>query len=73
MEKKFYTVQEVADMFGFGPRAIRELITDGLLEAVKFRTEYRITSDHIENYIKKNSTKSQTKLNTTEDDPNKHE
>jgi excisionase family DNA binding protein len=70
MEKKFYTVQEVGDMFGFKPRMIRDLIADGLLEAVRFRTEYRITPEAIEDYIKRNSTKSEQQKITSEEDPN---
>jgi excisionase family DNA binding protein len=73
MDKKFYTVQEVADMFGFKARTIRDLITDGLLEAVKFRTEYRITPQQIENYIKENTTKGQTKIISAEEDPTSNE
>lgn len=72
MEKRFYTVDEVAELFGFKPRTIREFISSGLLEAVKFRTEYRITSEAIEEYIRQNSTKRNQKSDATEDDPTNH-
>lgn len=69
MERKFYTVQEVSEMLGFTPRTIREFITSGMIEAVKFRTEYRITSEAIDEYTKQNSTKRDHGLSTAEDDP----
>ncbi len=72
MEKRFYTVQEVAEMTGFKPRTIREFISSGLLEAVKFRTEYRITQEAIDEYVKRNSTRRDHELNTTEGDPTNH-
>ena len=72
MEKRFYTVNEVAEMTGFHPKTIREFISTGLIEAVRFRTEYRITQEAIEDYIKRNSTKRDQNLDTAEVDPTNH-
>ena len=74
MEKNFYTVDEVAEMLGFTPKLIRRLITDGILEAVKIRSIYRITPEQIETFVKNNTTKpaqrTDQELIMSEEDPN---
>ncbi len=66
--KKFYTIEEVAEILGFKAKTIRKFVTDGILEAVKFPREYRITQEQIDNYVKKNTTGQQNI--TAEEDPN---
>ncbi len=60
---KYYTTEEVGELWGFKARYIRQLITTKKLKAVKFGTEYRVTQEQLDAYIKEN---------TTEDDPNLH-
>lgn len=67
---KYYTVEQVGEMLGFSAKTIRRYIKDGSLEAVRFRTEYRITQKNLDDYMEKFSTKNdQTKLDTAEGDP----
>ncbi len=42
MADQYYTVQEVAEIFGFSDRTIRNWIKEGLLRAIQVRREYRI-------------------------------
>ena len=69
--KKFYTLEEVADILGFKTKTIRGFVSSGILEAVKFPREYRVTPEQIENYVKKNTTGQ--KNITAEDVPTNNE
>ncbi|NLW49207.1 MAG: helix-turn-helix domain-containing protein [Firmicutes bacterium] len=60
---KFYTTDEVAEMWGFNKKFVLRMIKEGNLAAVKMGTEYRITDEQIEDYVKRNTVNTtQTKL-----------
>ena len=70
---KYYTVDEVAKILGFAAKTIRRYIIDGSLEALQFRTEYRISQDALDEFTKSLSTRRDHKISATEDDPNNNE
>ena len=51
--KRYYTVGEVAELFGVPTRVIRQLIKEGKLKSFKVGTATRITESMIEEYVKK--------------------
>jgi len=69
---KYYTIEELSELWGFKPNFIRNLIKKRELGAVKFGVEYRITQEQIDQYIADNSITVQKTI-TAEDDPNNHE
>lgn len=68
---KFYKVDEVAEMWGFNKKFVWRMIKEGNLAAVKMGTEYRITDEQIEDYVKRNTVNNSQKT-LTEEEP-KHD
>ncbi len=48
---KFYTTEEVAEMLKLNVRTVRAMINQKRLRAVKIGNEYRITDDHLRQFI----------------------
>jgi len=48
---KFYTTEEVAEMLKLNVRTIRAMINQKRLRAVKIGNEYRVTDDHLRQFI----------------------
>jgi excisionase family DNA binding protein len=48
---KFYTTEEVADMLKLNVRTVRAMINQKRLRAVKIGNEYRVTDDHLRQFI----------------------
>lgn len=53
----FYTTDEVAQILKIPVRLVRKLIREGHLNAVKVGREYRVTSDHLRQFVKEKSRK----------------
>jgi excisionase family DNA binding protein len=51
-DKKYLTVQEVADRLGMSYKTIYSLAQQGLIRSYKFGRLVRISSDDLEDYIK---------------------
>lgn len=52
----YHTVLDVAEMLNVHPRTIRLLIQKGELIAVKISSEYRVSDEDLQDFIKKNRT-----------------
>jgi len=52
---KYHTVKEVAEIFSIARSKVYELIYSGEIGFLKIGGTYRISENHLENYIKKNS------------------
>ena len=48
---KFYTTEEVAEMLKLNVRTVRAMINQKRLRAVKIGNEYRVTDDHLRQFI----------------------
>jgi len=48
---KFYTTEEVAKMLKLNVRTVRAMINQKRLRAVKIGNEYRVTDDHLRQFI----------------------
>jgi excisionase family DNA binding protein len=48
---KFYTTEEVAEMLKLNVRTVRAMINQKRLRAVKIGNEYRVTEDHLRQFI----------------------
>jgi len=53
----FYTTDEIAQILKIPVRLVRKLIREGHLNAVKVGREYRVTSDHLRQFVKEKSRK----------------
>lgn len=53
---KFYTTQEVADLLHLNVKTVRAMINQKRLRAVKIGNEYRVTDDHIRQFVEENQT-----------------
>ena len=51
----FYTIKDVAKMLQVHSETIRRYVLSGKLEAFKAGGEWRITDQHIKNFIEKNT------------------
>lgn len=49
---KFYTIQELADLFNLDYMTVYKRVVDGRIQAVKFGTQWRISEDEV-NKIKR--------------------
>ena len=56
-DRKFYSVEKVAEILDVSVRTVRRLISDGELEAIKVRKSVRISDDHLDNYVNKGNRK----------------
>ena len=73
MEKKFYSVVEIAEMTGLKTRTIRDIIMSGAMNGIKFGGEYRVAIKEFEDYMVRNSTRKDKQLIASEDTPNREE
>ena len=48
---KFYTTEEVAEMLKLNVRTVRAMINQKRLRAVKIGNAYRVTADHLRQFI----------------------
>ncbi|MDH7594350.1 MAG: helix-turn-helix domain-containing protein [Methanomicrobiales archaeon] len=48
---KFYTTEEVAEMLKLNVRTVRAMINQKRLRALKIGNEYRVTDDHLRQFI----------------------
>ena len=48
---KFYTTEEVAEMLKLNVRTVLAMINKKRLRAVKIGNEYRVTDDHLRQFI----------------------
>ena len=62
MLMKFYKIDELAELMGFTGKFIRNQIKEKKLSAVKIGSEYRITQEQLDEYIRKNTTTTQDTL-----------
>jgi excisionase family DNA binding protein len=53
---KFYTTEEVAEMLKLNVRTVRAMINQKRLRAVKIGNEYRVTDDHLRQFVEENQT-----------------
>ncbi len=53
---KFYTTQEVAELLHLNVKTVRAMINKKRLHAVKIGNEYRVTDEHIRQFIEENQT-----------------
>jgi len=53
---KFYTTEEVAEMLKLNVRTVRAMINQKRLRAVKIGNEYRVTDDHLRQFIEEYQT-----------------
>lgn len=56
-DKKYYTVQEVADLLKLHWQSVLTYIKNGELEAVKLGKGYRISQKALDSFIAKRTTK----------------
>jgi excisionase family DNA binding protein len=56
-DKKYYTVQEVADLLKLHWQSVLTYIKNGDLEAVKLGKGYRISQQALDSFIAKRTTK----------------
>lgn len=56
-DKKYYTVQEVADLLKLHWQSVLTYIKNGDLEAVKLGKGYRISQQALDSFITKRTTK----------------
>ena len=56
-DKKYYTVQEVADLLKLHWQSVLTYIKNGELEAVKLGKGYRISQQALDTFIAKRTTK----------------
>lgn len=54
-EIKLLNIKEVACILGYNEEYLRRLARQGKIESYKVGREFRFTSEHISNYIKKGS------------------
>lgn len=54
LDGKFYSVKEVAEMFGVSDNTIRNLCDAGDLESIRIGAQYRISEENIKKYINQN-------------------
>ena len=59
IDKKYYTVQEVADLLKLHWQSVLTYIKNGELEALKLGKGYRISQIALETFISKRSTRFQ--------------
>jgi excisionase family DNA binding protein len=52
----FYTTDEVAKILHLHPKTVRELLRQRKLKAIKIGSEYRISEDHLLQFIKEHET-----------------
>lgn len=52
--EKFYTTQEVADMFHLNVASVRAMIREKRLKATKIGKNYQIAESEIRDYMKRN-------------------
>ncbi len=52
--EKYYTTQEVADMFHLNVASVRAMIREKRLKATKFGKFYQISETEIKEYMKRN-------------------
>jgi len=52
-----YTTEEVASMLHLHVRTVRDLIQDKKLKAIRLGREYRVSEDHIMEFLKERETK----------------
>jgi len=57
VDKKYYTVQEVADLLKLHWQSVLTYIKNGELEAVKLGKGYRISQQALDTFIAKRTTK----------------
>jgi excisionase family DNA binding protein len=57
IDKKFYTVQEVADLLKLHWQSVLTYIKNGELEALKLGKGYRISQKALDTFIAKRTTK----------------
>lgn len=57
IDKKYYTVQEVADLLKLHWQSVLTYIKNGELEAVKLGKGYRISQQALDSFIAKRTTK----------------
>ena len=53
---KFYTTQEVAELLHLKVKTVRAMINKKRLRAVKIGNEYRVTDEHIRQFVEENQT-----------------
>lgn len=57
VDKKYYTVQEIADLLKLHWQSVLTYIKNGELEAVKLGKGYRISQQALDTFIAKRTTK----------------
>lgn len=57
VDKKYYTVQEVADLLKLHWQSVLTYIKNGELEAIKLGKGYRISQQGLDSFIAKRTTK----------------
>ena len=56
MDKKdFYSVDDVADIFGLNPVTIRRMLADGRMPGHRMSQKWRISHEQLNEYLKKTS------------------
>lgn len=63
VNKKVYTVVEVADILGVKAKTIRGYIKDGDLKAMRIGSSYRITQAHLDEFFDARTIAERKKLN----------
>jgi excisionase family DNA binding protein len=61
MDKKYITVDEVAEALGLSTKTVRTYIKDGKLKAYKLGTSWRIEPDEVDAFIERQSNLSKLK------------
>tara|TARA_R100000781_G_scaffold100758_1_gene64262 strand:- start:467 stop:637 length:171 start_codon:yes stop_codon:yes gene_type:complete len=51
-----YTIKEVAEFLNMNPKRVRQFISAGRLNAIKFGRIYRVEKDDLNNFITENKT-----------------
>jgi excisionase family DNA binding protein len=70
MGRKFYQVEEVAEIMGLLPRTIRIYINRGKISATKIGKRWQMTEEQLNNFLNGETVKpSQTLLNLIQDEP----
>ncbi len=55
--QKYYTIPDLAEMFGVHSRTIRRLIDDGEIQAFRVGAQWRVSSEQLDNYIESTTNK----------------
>ena len=57
MEKEFYTLEELADIWGLKLSTVRSYVREGQLEAIRFGNTYRVKAEEKKRFEDERRTK----------------